>query len=288
MTDEDIEPEPVKLPPREPGRTSLRTGSTLTGTATIPNYVNPLPSTMTVGGIPIGTDFPLPGMTTQQMWDMLLYPFIPPTFTSFLMTGVTVLEVGDSIDNAAQPLTWTTTLPGNIAPNLIRIDDITNVVVLETLLPNTGTVNHDFSGAGAITYVTDDINVFRITGTDTDVPPGTFTYNLTIHWHWMVYAGTSANAGPINEAAIEALADYAALSSGFARTYALAAGNYKYVSYPSALGLATTFKDLLTGLDVPMEAPYNVNVTNTQGILTAYRVHRTTNILGAAIDLVVS
>jgi hypothetical protein len=224
----------------------------------------------------------------QEMWDMLLYPFIPPTFSGFAFTGVTILQVGDSIDNAAQAITWTTTNPANIAVNSIDIDDITGVANLETGLPNTGTVNHDFSGAGAITYNVAASNLFRITGTDTDpAGPFLFTRDFTVYWYWMVYAGTGA-AGPLNEAAIEALADYSALSAGFARTYALAAGNYKYVSYPSALGLATTFKDLLTGLDVPMQAPYNVNVTNTEGVLTAYRVHRTTNILGATIDLVVS
>jgi hypothetical protein len=222
-----------------------------------------------------------------EMWDMLLYPFIAPTFTSLLMTGVTVLEVGDSIDNAAQAITWTTTQPGNIAPNLIDIDDITGAVNLETLLPNTGTVNHDFSGAGAITKIVEDSNLFRITGTDTDVPPANFTYDLTIYWRWMVYAGTNANT-PINEAQIEALADYSALSAGFARTYALAAGDYKYVCYPATMGTATSFKDESTGLDIPMEASYNVNVTNAQGILTAYRVHRSTNVLGAAINLIVS
>jgi hypothetical protein len=184
-------------------------------------------------------------------------------------------------------MTWTTTQPSNIALNSIAIDDITGVVNLETGLPNTGTVTHDFSGA-PITYNNQNSNLFRITGTDIDpAGPFDFTYDLTIYWWWMVYAGTDATT-PLAEADIEALSDYAALSSGFARTYSFSAGNYKYLCYPAVMGTATVFKDTATNLDVPMEAPYNVNVTNSQGILTAYRVHRTTNILGAAMDIAVS
>jgi hypothetical protein len=38
-----------------------------------------------------------------------------------------------------------------------------------------------------------------------------------------------------------------------------------------------------------MEVPYVVlNVITTFGVLVNYRVHRTTNILGAAIDIIVS
>lgn len=250
-------------------------------------FIDPLPTTATVGGIPIGSTFPLPGKTMQQMWDLLLYPFISPTFTSFLMTGIAVLEVGDSIDGVNQVMTWTTTQPGNILANSISIDDVTGVVNLETGLPNTGTVTHDFSGA-PITYNNQNSNLFRITGTDIDpAGPFNFTYDLTIYWWWMVYAGTDATT-PLVEADIEALSDYAALSAGFARTYSFSAGDYKYICYPASMGTATVFKDTATNLDVPMEAPYNVNVTNSQGILTAYRVHRTTNILGAAMDIAVS
>jgi hypothetical protein len=251
-------------------------------------FINPLPTTVTVGGCLIGSTFPAPGVTFTQLLNLILYPFIPPTFSSFLFTAVNILEVGDSIDSAVQAITWTTTEPGNIAPNLIDIDDVTGAVNLETGLANTGTVTHDFSGAGAITYNVAAVNQFLITGTDTDpAGPFNFTRTLDIYWYWMVYAGTNLNT-PINEAQIEALSDYSSLSAGFARTYAFSAGDYKYISYPAVMGTATVFTDTGTSLNVPFEAPYNVNVTNAQGVLTAYRVHRSTNIIGAAINIAVS
>jgi hypothetical protein len=58
--------------------------------------------------------------------------------------------------------------------------------------------------------------------------------------------------------------------------------------WPTSFGLATTFKDSLTLLNVPMEAPYIINVTNGFGIATNYYVYRTTNILGAAINIIVT
>ena len=54
------------------------------------------------------------------------------------------------------------------------------------------------------------------------------------------------------------------------------------------MGTATTFKDSTTNLDVPMEAVYTVSVTNAYGITTNYNVHRTTNILGSTINIIIS
>lgn len=66
------------------------------------------------------------------------------------------------------------------------------------------------------------------------------------------------------------------------------AGDYKYFCYPTTLGTATTFKDSSTNLDVAMESPYLISVTNTYGTTLSYRVHRTTNILGSSINIIIS
>jgi hypothetical protein len=54
------------------------------------------------------------------------------------------------------------------------------------------------------------------------------------------------------------------------------------------MGLRTTFTDQLTKLNVAMETPYTVSVTNAYGVNTDYYVHRTTNILGSSIVIEVS
>ena len=61
--------------------------SGLTG-GTVVNYVNSASTTSTVGGITAGSTFPAPGKTMQEMWDLLLYPYQPPAFTSFNQSGL--------------------------------------------------------------------------------------------------------------------------------------------------------------------------------------------------------
>lgn len=248
-----------------------------------PLYTNLVPMPVDVGGWPAGSTFLLD--TMQQMWDGLLYPYQYPAFTSFLITGISVLEVGDAIAGA-QTFTWGTTNPANVAVNSIDIVNVTDAVNLIVGTANDGTQAYNF-GAG-ITHAVPFTHVFRIDGVNTHVPPTTFTRNLSIYWEYRVFYGPSANIGPLVEADIEGLAT-SPLKTGYAGVYSFAGGGYKYICYPTAFGTATTFKDSLTGLDVAMEVPYVVlAVTNPFGVVANYRVHRTTNILGAAIDIIVS
>jgi len=245
-------------------------------------YTNLNPSTITVGGIPAGSIFN--AKTMKQMWDALLYPYIPPTFSSFLLTGISTIEVGDTI-TGNQTFTWTTTTPANIVANTVTIKDVTGGgLVLELNKPNTGSIVHDFTGA-PITKIIYTFNRFSIEAINTLI--ATFSRNLDIWWWWRVYYGTSVNAGPLVAADITGLATQV-LQDTFPKTYVYVGGGYKYMCWPTSFGLATTFKDSLTLLNVPMEAPYIINVTNGFGIATNYYVYRTTNILGAAINIIVT
>ncbi len=267
-------------------------GGTILANGGLDTYINANPVPTTVGGIVAGSSFPSPGLTSQEMWDLLLY-WEPPTFSTFLFFGITTLEVGDTINSAAQSIIWGTTNPANIAVNSIDIEDRGEagagpVVNLETGLATIpGVVAHDFSGS-PITYNHMTNNVFRIIATDTN-PTGPFNFarNLVINWSWMIYAGTDATT-PLLSADIVALTDFAGLSDTFARTYSFGAGNYKYVCYPTVLGTATVFTDVATGFNVPFEAVYTVAIMNMFGVITNYNVHRSTNILGAAMDIAVS
>jgi hypothetical protein len=107
-----------------------------------------------------------------------------------------------------------------------------------------------------------------------------------VNWQWNLYYGTSASTGPLTQTDIKSLAN-SSLTSGFAGTYSFVAGGYKYISYPSLLGTATSFKDSSNNLDISMESPYTVSVTNVNGITTNYNVHRTTNSLGSSINIIV-
>ena len=244
-------------------------------------YTNASPTPSTLGGIVAGSTFT--AQTMQQMWDALLYPYQAPAFTSFVMSGqATTLEVGDS--TAVDPtFTWGTSNSGNVSPNTLRITDVTGGGTL--LADNLANDGSEAVTLAAITKTSAASHVFRIRGTNTNTD--FFTRDFTVNWLWRRFYGEDTDAGPLAEADIEALR-VSGLASGFAGTYSFVGGGYKYLAYPIAFGTATTFKDSSTNLDIPFETPYIVSVTNGFGQATDYRVHRSTNIMGAAINIIVS
>lgn len=243
------------------------------------SYTNTTPTTASLGGIPIGSTFA--SQTMPQMFDALLYPYQNPTFTSFSISGQTTpLEVGASI-LANRTFVWGTSNSGNINPNSIEIRDVTGAVDLATGLANDGSEAITMS---AITRNSAGSQQFRIRGTNTH--SAIFEVFYSVAWQWRRYYGEDALT-VLDQTGIKNLR-INGLASGFAGTYAFAAGGYKYLSYPAVLGTATTFKDTGTNLDVPFEPAYLVSVTNALGVNTNYNVHRTTNIIGSAINIAVS
>lgn len=205
-----------------------------------------------------------------------------PFFDGFDIAGQpNPLEVGDTVP-ANPTFNWSTVYPGNIVPNTINIDDITDSTNIATGLADTGSYAATY---GAITHNTATDHKFRIKGENTN--GGIFYRMYTINWYWMLYYGESADAGPLSEAQIEALR-VGTLKANFPGSYDFDPGGYKYFCYPAVLGTASSFIDPSTGFPVAMQAPYTVSVTNTHGQTTTYNVHRTFNVLGGAITVVVS
>ena len=244
-------------------------------------YTNSTPTTATVGGISAGSTFS--GATMSEMWDLLLYPYQSPSFNSFAIDGQSgTLEVGDTITSGSKLFTWSTSNSSNVASNSISIEDVTDAVTLGTGLANDG--SESLSIPSSITKTTATSHQWRIKGTNTQA--SSFLRNYNVNWRWRIYYGTDSDAS-LNAVGVAALANNP-LSSGFAGTYSFAAGDYKYFSYPASMGTATTFKDSLTNIDVAMEPLYTVSITNTHGVTTTYNVHRSTNILGSTIDIIIS
>jgi len=250
-----------------------------------PIYTNSTPMPTAVGGLEATTTFS--GMSLDDLLTGLLYPYQYPAFSAFAMAGQsTPVEVGASL--LVDPnFSWTPTNTSNIAAGSLEIVNVTGgMTVLATGL-NHGDSPHGVTLA-AITKTTATSHVFRITGTNSKA--GTFTRDATYAWQWRSFYGESASAA-LNEAGVEGLR-VKALASGFAGTYVFVEDilKYKYVAYAAALGLATTFKDQSTNLDIPMEAAATVSVANAYGETTRtnYNVHRTTNLIGGAVNIVVS
>jgi hypothetical protein len=205
-----------------------------------------------------------------------------PFFQSFGISGqVTPIEVGDSIPINPTFL-WTTVYQPNVTPNTIDIDDVTGATPIASGLADSGSHVSVYS---SITKTSAVPNLFRISGQNT--LGGLFYRMYTVDWYWKVYYGESALAGPLTEPQIEALR-VPVLKANYPGSYVFLAGGYKYLAYPSLMGTAISFTDPNTGFPVAMQAPYVVSVTNAFGQTTNYNVHRTFNVLGGAITIVVS
>jgi len=251
-----------------------------TGGAPGVNYTNPNPMPEKVGGYDPGSTFA--NQDNQQMWDGLLYPFQAPAFTAFALNAVTTpREVGNNLVAGNRPYSWSTSNPANINPNSIRIRDITNAVTLATGLADDGA---ETLATPAMIHNTSGGHQFRIDATN--IQAGNFSRNYNIVWNYRRFYGESLTT-PLVEADIESLR-VSELSGSFAGTYNFLGGGYKYICHEATMGTLTVFKDQSTNLDVPFEIPYLVSVTNSFGVTRNYRVYRSTNILGGAINIIAS
>lgn len=242
---------------------------------------NATPTPTTIGGITAGTTFnSLPVETVLQN---LLYPYQAPAFTSFTLSSQTTpLEVGASVTGGARTFAWTTSNSANIATNTLSITDVTGGnTTLASTLANSGSTSLTLT---AVTKVIATTHQWKIQATNTQSNTLSSTYTVT--WQWRRFYGESVNT-TLAAVDVQSLR-VGALSSAFAGTYAFSAGGYKYIAYPTTFGTASSFKDQSTNLDVPFQPIQIISITNANGIATNYNIHRTTNILGSAINIVVA
>jgi hypothetical protein len=242
------------------------------------SYIRSTPTSIAVGGAPIGTTF---NGTIAAALDKILYPYLAPAFTSFSINVSTILEVGNSIVSGVKNFTWGTSRSENVAPNTVTIIDTTNNVVLASLIANDST---ESISTNTITKNTPTSNIWTISAKD--IKNTTISRTFAVNWYWAVFYGESALT-TLTEADVKALRAKELLSSPN-KTYNLEAGNYKWICYPVSLGLKTVFKDADTLFDVAMVDPITVSVTNDYGVTTDYYCHRTFNTLGGTIRITMS
>lgn len=238
---------------------------------------------VTIGGISAGSTFS--SKTMSEMWTDLLYPYQAPSFSSFSSSGlIPTYELGQTIAVGSSSFSWAFNNISNVSANTVSI--VQNISPVTTIYgpgsntsPTAITLTAIYS-AGTSTTTT----LYTISAKNTK--GNIITTSISRSWRPKIYYGTSLIT-PLSVANIKGLAN-SPLASGFAGTYSFIAGNYKYFCYPSSFGTATSFKDSSNNLDVAMETLYVVSITNTYGVTANYNVHRTTNILGSAINIIIS
>lgn len=243
-------------------------------------YTNATSTPSTIGGISAGSTFSSKTMT--EMWDALLYPYQFPAFTSFSIAGQTSpLEVGATMLGASRTFNWGTSNSTNVSANSISITDITSGSTLTSSHANNFTFTTSWAN---ITNNSPASHTWGISALNTNA--GSFSASYSVSWLLRVYYGNDANGTP--SAALVTGLTSSFLGSGFAGTYSFAGGGYKYFAYPSSFGTATVFKDTATNLGVAMQPLQVISITNFYGIVTNYNVHRTTNVLGGSINILIS
>ena len=240
-------------------------------------YTNAVATPEDVGGITAGSTFS--AVSFSEMFDKLLYPYQAPAFSTFTISGLVAMEVGATL-NGVQTFNWSTANAGNVVASTIEIEDVTGASILVTGSADDGTEDLD---VGTISYNVPNTHVFRISGENTE--GGTFTKTVSANWKWKWYYGESV-ATSLDEAGVEGLRVGGLLTS-VAGTYSMAAGGYKYFAVPTSVSQPVTIKDAATNLDVDMQAPVTVSVTNGNGVVEDYKVYRTTNVLNGTINIVI-
>jgi len=220
--------------------------------------------------------------TYTEIIEKMVVSYLLPAFSSFVMSWQsTTIEVWETI-SWTKTFTWWTSNSWNVQTNSIIIKDATQWINLVTGIAN------DWSESvwvWTIQKISSSSHTWRIQWSNTQA--WIFTRDFSVSWQWRKYYWESISAWPLVESDIEWLRVWW-LSSWFAWTYSYNAWWYKYIAYPTSFWTATSFKDQSTNLDVPFEVYYLVDITNINWITTQYKVHRTTNVLWSAINIIIS
>ena len=256
-------------------------------------YTNSNPIESPLGGIQIGQTFS--NKTMQEMWDMLLYPYLAPAFSLFYVDAPSPLEVGQSL-SATLTFTWNSVRDSNVQPGSISVSDATGTVINgQNSDSSTSTVtSHTYPTP--IKLTTFGSYSWNIQGQNTQ--GSIYSNSTTRNWWWRIFWGTSSSTALPTESFIEGLAD-SQLKSSRTGTYQFAANNYKYLAIPSAYGVPSSIyyqglpfalADAVDGYTLGSgNVTYTqVSITNSYGITQIYNVFRSKNPLVGAVTMVVS
>ena len=235
-------------------------------------FTDPRQVPTTIGGITKGRTFdkvPLVEVTRD-----LLYPYQDPSIASFSTTK-TSLTIGETLTS---PITvsWNINNTQNVKQGSIDLK-------LDNRKINTDTLG--FSATNK-TFVITPITLNSVGSKqlvlslrNTNGKEITKTVNIT--WYNTIIYGTIDKI-ELTSDDVQLLTKLNANSIG--RRYAFPANGYKWFLIPNSW-TATNFVDSDTQFEVPMREENTLNITNQFGVEQTYRVYRSVNRLGGAINM---
>ena len=265
-------------------------------------FQNDEPTLEKIGGIPAGSSFPTP-QTFQDMFDLLLYPYIAPVASIFIDGGVTRREYGAS---PAVTLNWTATKKSKPITSIVV--NGTNISVVNG---TTQTGTRPVLGSYITSPPASTINTFSINVGDGD---NTTTSSTTLQWMNKIYWGTidltsignpnltlnpgSASIINITRATILAL-DGAGVGLGSDlatsknKTYNQIDGNGKYLifAWPSSVVGATAPSFTVGGFNVNLFKNVKTAwsfMNNTNNFTTNYEVWVSNTAYNSPANIVIS
>lgn len=275
--------------------------------ATPTTFMNPNPTTITVGGVSSGTTFPTP-QTVQQMFNAILYPYTTPIIS---LTPNTIKEYGQSLTHN---LTWSVTKRSNPILSVV-VNGFTITTILPNQLFQTGTrnVSGTYSSISG-SFPVSTTNNFLMTvndGTTNTTTIATLTWMNRIYWGTIDLSGlafpnpnltlnpsyatfvtsaiTSNLIKTLNGAGVGTGSE---LSITKNKTYNQINANGKYLifAWPSSVSGATTPTFTVNGL--PNTAFTRVNTawvfTNQFNATTNYEVWVSNTAYNSAANIIVS
>ena len=275
--------------------------------ATPTTFMNPNPTTITVGGVSSGTTFPTP-QTVQQMFNAILYPYTTPIIS---LTPNTIKEYGQSLTHN---LTWSVTKRSNPILSVV-VNGFTITTILPNQLFQTGTrnVSGTYSSISG-SFPVSTTNNFLMTvndGTTNTTTIATLTWMNRIYWGTIDLSGlafpnpnltlnpsyatfvtsaiTSNLIKTLNGAGVGTGSE---LSITKNKTYNQINANGKYLifAWPSSVSGATTPTFTVNGL--PNTAFTRVNTawvfTNQFNATTNYEVWVSNTAYNSATNIIVS
>ena len=255
---------------------------------TVPNYVNSASTTSTVGGITAGSSFPLPGKTMQEMWDLLLYPYQPPSFNAFTRNGISSsYEVGEETTPGVpigSDFSWSTTQPANVEDlqlNSIKITDSAGSTLLDSQAKTGAGVAATITVSDVRTSVGSKV-LYTINGLNTI--GGAFSRTISATWKSYVYYGMGGlTLSGLQMVALSNSQFVTSLGFGSVLTVANTGSNYLWVCVPDILtnvgswtSAAAPITDFAGVTPIPGSFQTDISITNSQGQAVNYKVWRQT------------
>jgi len=247
-------------------------------------YTNSASTPTTIGGIGAGSTFS--AQTMQQMWDMLLYPYQVPAFTSFVRTNKnSIYELGEDMVGGNQTFTWSTSNSVNVSPNTISIDENHSATNLLTGSANDGTellVTTSYNNTSPATTL-----LYTITATNTQLTP--FSTTISASWRGRWYYGMNSNTSVTDNDITGGTMTTALVSSVVNNfvTWTPAGAQYGYLIIPNYLAQPSDLKDSVAGCfgtNIPHSIIGTTTFNNAFGVSQTYNIYRTTNQFNSPVN----